>query len=81
MVEDWNADDYHDVYEEQLTAAIEAKAAGKPIEVDEVEDAPTADDIEALLAALQASQKAKAAKVPAKKAAAKKAPVKREKVA
>ena len=69
MTEDWNSEDYRDVYQEQLTAAIEAKAAGKPIELTDEQDAPTPDDIDALLAALQASQKKKA---PAKKAPAKK---------
>ena len=79
MTEDWNADDYQDTYEEQLTAAIEAKAGGKPIEVADVEDAPKADDIEALIAALEKTAAAKqgGAKAPPKKAAPAKAAVKK----
>jgi DNA end-binding protein Ku len=69
MTEDWNPADYVDVYEEQLTKAIAAKAAGQEITVVETEAAPAPDDMDALIAKLQASVKPKA---PAKKAARKK---------
>ena len=76
MVKEWNPDSYHDTYQEKLTAAIEAKAGGQPIELATVEAAAQTDDIGALLAQLEASQKAKdgaPAEAPAKKAPAKKA--------
>jgi DNA end-binding protein Ku len=72
MVEDWNPADLVDTYQEKLTAAIEAKASGKAIELATVEAAPTTDDIADLLAKLEATAKAKQAKAPAKKAPPKK---------
>jgi DNA end-binding protein Ku len=77
MTEEWNPAEYVDVYEEQLSAAIAAKAAGNPVEV--MQTAPTAvatDDIADLLAKLEASVKPKTdeAAAPAKKAPAKRAP-------
>jgi DNA end-binding protein Ku len=76
MVEDWNGDDYVDTYQEKLTAAIEAKAGGKAIELATVQPKAATDDMDALLAQLTASVKAKegapAKKAPAKKAAPKK---------
>jgi DNA end-binding protein Ku len=77
MVEDWNPADLVDTYQEKLTAAIEAKASGKAIELATVEAAPTTDDIADLLAKLEATAKAKQAKAAAKKAPAKKAPPKK----
>jgi DNA end-binding protein Ku len=82
MVEDWDPGTVHDTYQEKLTAAIEAKAGGKPIELTKVLDAPRVDDMDALLAQLTASVKPKddaeapaAKKAPAKKAAPRKATV------
>jgi DNA end-binding protein Ku len=84
MTEDWNPADYVDVYEARLTAAIEAKAAGRPVVVADVAHTPAPDDIEDLLAKLTQSAKAKAPtkapaakRAPAKKAPAKKAPAKK----
>jgi len=76
MIEDWDPDALHDTYQEKLTAAIEAKAGGKAIEPATVEPKTVTDDMDALLAQLQASVKPKddaPAKPPAKKAPAKKA--------
>lgn len=73
ITEPWNDDDYRDVYQEQLDAAIEAKAEGKEItEIARGDAAPAPDDVADLIARLEAS-----AKAPAKKAPAKKAPVKK----
>lgn len=83
MVEKWNPDNVRDVYQEKLTAAIEAKAGGKPIELATVEAAVQTDDIGALLAQLEASQKGREVDldqpdpIPGKKAPAKKAPAKK----
>jgi DNA end-binding protein Ku len=84
MTEDWDPDTVRDTYQEKLTAAIEAKAGGKAIEVATIQPKTATDDMEALLAQLQASVKAKGdapAKAPAKKAAAKKAAPKKAAVA
>jgi DNA end-binding protein Ku len=79
MTEEWDPSTLHDIYQEKLTAAIEAKAGGKPIEVATVQPKTATDDMDALLAQLQASVKPKDddAKAPAKKAPAKKAPAKK----
>ena len=70
MTEDFNPEDYVDTYNEALSAAIEAKAAGKPVELAQAGEPAAPDDVADLLAKLQASVKAKQAakKAPAKKA-------------
>jgi DNA end-binding protein Ku len=78
---DINPDRYHDTYQEQLQELIEAKLEGgeaftaeeQPKELDETED------VSDLLAALEASVKARSGdgEAPAKKAPAKKAPAKK----
>ncbi|CAN5782204.1 Ku protein [soil metagenome] len=88
MAEDFNPDQFHDDYQDQLRELVEAKLEGgeafttdeAPTELDETED------VSDLLAALEASvkkrqsgseDKAPAKKAPAKKAAAKKASAKK----
>ncbi|AQA02198.1 Ku protein [Mycobacterium sp. MS1601] len=91
MADDFNPDQFHDDYQEQLRELVEAKLEGgeaftveeQPTELDETED------VSDLLAALEASvkkrrgssdedaEKAPAKKAPAKKAAAKKAAAKK----
>ncbi|CAN5777496.1 Ku protein [soil metagenome] len=89
MADDFNPDQFHDDYQEQLRELVEAKLEGgeafsveeKPTELDETED------VSDLLAKLEASVKKRrggsesddepAKKAPAKKAAAKKAPAKK----
>jgi DNA end-binding protein Ku len=89
MADDFNPDQFHDDYQEQLRELVEAKLEGgeafsveeKPTELDETED------VSDLLAKLEASVKKRrggsesddepATKAPAKKAAAKKAPAKK----
>jgi DNA end-binding protein Ku len=90
MADDFNPDQFHDDYQEQLRQLVEAKLEGgeaftvdeSPTELDETED------VSDLLAKLEASVKKRqsaapaedetpAKKAPAKKAAAKKAPAKK----
>jgi DNA end-binding protein Ku len=83
MAEDFNPDQFHDDYQDQLKELVEAKLQGgeaftadeQPTELDE------SDDVSDLLAKLEASvkkrQEGSAAKAPAKKAPAKKAPAKK----
>jgi DNA end-binding protein Ku len=92
MADDFNPDQFHDDYQEQLRELVEAKLEGS--EAFTVEEQPTeldeTDDVSDLLAALEASVKKRrggssddtddekpAGKAPAKKAAAKKAPAKK----
>lgn len=65
MIEDWNPAEYVDVYQQQLSKAIEARAAGQSIEV--TADAPDAppDDVSDLIAKLEASVAAKKGSKPA----------------
>jgi DNA end-binding protein Ku len=81
MVQPWNPADYTDTFQEKLTAAIEAKAGGKTIQLETVQPKTVTDDMDALLAQLQASVKPKdddpKGAAPAKKAPAKKAPAKK----
>lgn len=76
MTTNWNPTDYVDTYSEQLSAAIEAKAAGEEIDVIVAEGDGSIDDVSELLAKLEASvaKRETAKKAPAKKAAAKRAP-------
>src|SRR5512139_87163 len=69
MTADWDPTAYADTYNEQLTAAIEAKAAGDEVVTMAAESESSIDDVSDLLAKLEASV--------AKKEAAKKAPAKR----
>ena len=83
MAEDFNPDQFHDDYQDQLKELVEAKLQGgeaftadeQPTELDE------SDDVSDLLAKLEASvkkrQEGSAAKAPAKKTPAKKAPAKK----
>ena len=83
MAEDFNPDQFHDDYQDQLKELVEAKLQGgeaftadeQPTELDE------SDDVSDLLAKLEASvkkrQEGSAAKAPAKKAPAKKGPAKK----
>lgn len=77
MAEDFNPDQFHDDYQNQLRELVEAKLEGG--EAFTVEEQPTrlddADDVSDLLAKLEASVKerrGKAEKAPAKKASTKK---------
>lgn len=65
MTTDWKPDNYVDMYTEQLTAAIWAKASGGEIEVVESGGDGSIDDVSDLLAKLEASIAAK--DTPAKK--------------
>ena len=91
MTEDFNPDNFHDDYQDQLKELVAAKLDGgdaftveeKPTQLDET------DDVSDLLAKLEASVKKRQGasgseesdstpkKAPAKKAAAKKAPAKK----
>lgn len=78
MTVDWNPDSHHDTYQEQLAAAVAAKATGEPIQLDAKpqDAAKPEDEVADLLAKLQESVKAKT-KAPAKKAPARKAPARK----
>ncbi|WP_421118548.1 Ku protein [Aquihabitans daechungensis] len=79
---DWDPEQYHDTYVEEVQKIIEAKAEGETIAVEEGEE-PSSGKVLDLMAALQASldkSKAGASKSSGsttKKAAAKKAPAKK----
>lgn len=68
MTGQWDPTSYHDTYTEQLSAAIETKAAGGEVAKVTGDIGKSIDDVSGLLAALEASI---AAKAPAKKAPAK----------
>ena len=70
LAAEWNPDQYHDTYVEELRKRIKAKEAGKQIVDKEVAE-PTGGKVLDLMAALEASVKAaKGAKRPSKAAAA-----------
>jgi DNA end-binding protein Ku len=79
MAEDFNPDQFHDDYQDQLKELVEAKLQGgeaftadeQPTELDE------SDDVSDLLAKLEASVKKRQESSAAKKAPAKKAPAKK----
>lgn len=91
MTDDFNPDQFHDTYREEMLELIQAKIdGGEAFQVEEAEpeDLDETDDVSDLLAKLEASvkgrasasepaKKAPAKKAPAKKAAAKKAPAKK----
>ncbi len=80
LTAEWNPDQYHDTYVEELRKRIKAKEAGKQI-VDKEVSEPTGGKVLDLMAALEASVKAaKGAKRP-KTAAAHKATPKTKKSA
>ena len=92
MTDDFNPDQFHDTYREEMLELIQAKIEGGEaftVEEQEPEELDETDDVSDLLAKLEASVKARKAssdsdekdepakKAPAKKAAAKKAPAKK----
>jgi DNA end-binding protein Ku len=85
MTDDFNPDQFHDTYREEMLELIQAKIEGGEaftVEEAEPEDLDETEDVSDLLAKLEASVQARkggeaAKKAPAKKAAAKKAPAKK----
>jgi DNA end-binding protein Ku len=70
---DWDPEQYHDTYVEELRSIIDAKAEGEAIEVDEGEEAGSAkvlDLMDALRASLDASKQGATKQAPARKASA-----------
>lgn len=78
MTTDWKPESYVDVYTEQLSAAIEAKAAGNEIDVVITEGDGSIDEVGELLAKLEASIAKKAEAKAPKKRAPRKAAAKRD---
>jgi DNA end-binding protein Ku len=80
LAADWNPDQYHDTYVEELRKRIKAKEAGKQIVDKEVAE-PTGGKVLDLMAALEASVKAAKGTKRPKAAAAHKATRKTKKSA